>query len=182
MLPRDLIRPALLMITMLAMVAAGCGSDEAAPDVADATTPTTGATVDSDTAAPEPDATDEGAGDAANDEAEPLFPDVLDATAERADDGTWTISATLSSPYDTPERYADAWRVLGADGTEYGIRVLTHDHANEQPFTRSHSGIEIPDDVAEVTIEGRDQLSGWGGETFTLQLEQPVSSAPPATG
>lgn len=111
----------------------------------------------------------EGDGPSAGDDAE-LFPDVLDATASLDGDGSWTVSATLSSPYDTPERYADAWRVVGADGTVYGIRELAHDHAAEQPFTRSQSGIEIPDDVDTVTIEGRDQVSGWGGATFELVL------------
>lgn len=101
---------------------------------------------------------------------EQRHPDVIGAEASRADDGTWTISATLSSPYDTPERYADAWRVLGPDGTEYGVRILLHDHANEQPFTRSQSGIEIPDGVDVVTIEGRDLVHGWGGTTFDLAL------------
>ena len=100
---------------------------------------------------------------------EQRFPDVIDAAAER-DGSTWTISATLSSPYDTPERYADAWRVTGPDGTIYGERVLTHDHAAEQPFTRSQPGIEIPDDVVEVVIEGRDLEFGYGGTTFTLVL------------
>ena len=68
---------------------------------------------------------------------------------------------TVSSPYDTPERYADAWRVVGPDGSEYGIRVLTHDHESEQPFTRSQGGIEIPGDVTIVTIEGRDLANGY---------------------
>ncbi|MFK7918896.1 MAG: hypothetical protein AB8G14_12530 [Ilumatobacter sp.] len=99
------------------------------------------------------------------------FPDVIDASAQLAGD-TWTIAATLSSPYDTPERYADAWRVVGADGTVYGERILTHDHASEQPFTRSQSGIEIPDDVTEVTIEGRDLANGYGGDTFVLVLDR----------
>ncbi len=111
-------------------------------------------------------------GDSSGDDAnEELFPDVLDATATQADDGSWTFSATLSSPYDTPERYADAWRVLGPDGEVYGIRELAHDHANEQPFTRSQSGIEIPDGVTTVTVEGRDQVSGWGGATVEVVLE-----------
>ncbi|BAN02204.1 hypothetical protein [Ilumatobacter coccineus] len=101
--------------------------------------------------------------------ADELFPDVIDATAT-LDGGTWTVSATLSAPYDSPERYADAWRVVGPDGTVYAERILTHDHASEQPFTRSQSGIEIPDDVATVTIEGRDQISGYGGQTFELAL------------
>jgi len=102
---------------------------------------------------------------------EELFPDVLGATSTQSGDGTWSISATLSSPYDSPARYADAWRVMGLDGVEYGIRVLTHDHASEQPFTRSQAGIEIPSDVAKVIIQGRDQISGWGGATFELDLD-----------
>ena len=57
--------------------------------------------------------------------AETLFPDVLAAEATTTDGTSFNFSATLSSTYDSPERYADAWRVLGPDGTEYGIRVLT---------------------------------------------------------
>lgn len=98
-----------------------------------------------------------------------MFPDVIDATAEMAGD-TWTVSATLSSPYDSPERYADAWRVVGPDGEVYAERILTHDHASEQPFTRSESGITIPDDVDAVTVEGRDLEFGYGGDTFELAL------------
>jgi hypothetical protein len=101
-----------------------------------------------------------------------LFPDVIDATAERAGDGTWTFRVTLSSPYDTPQRYADAWRVSDEDGTVYGVRELAHDHANEQPFTRSLTGVAVPSEVAAVVIEGRDQLSGWGGATFRLELDR----------
>ena len=101
-----------------------------------------------------------------------LFPDVLAAEAVQSPDGTWSFSATLSSPYDTPDRYADAWRVLDPDGNELGVRVLTHDHANEQPFTRSLSGVEIPDHVAVVTVEGRDQNSGWGGATVEVTLDR----------
>lgn len=100
---------------------------------------------------------------------EQQFPDVIDATATDAN-GSWTFNVTVSSPYDTPERYADGWRILGPDGTEFGFRLLTHGHASEQPFTRSLSNVSIPDDVGVVTIEGRDQANGFGGETFELQL------------
>lgn len=110
-------------------------------------------------------------GSAETTDQEELFPDVVGVTAQRADDGTWTFSVTLSSPYDTPARYADAWRVVGPDGTVYGVRDLAHDHQNEQPFTRSLSGVEIPDGVDQVTVEGRDQVSGWGGETLVHRLE-----------
>ncbi len=102
--------------------------------------------------------------------AEELYPDVVEAVAVRDADGAWTFSATLSSPYDTPDRYADAWRVSGPDGEVYGIRELTHDHQSEQPFTRSQSGIEIPESVVKVIVQGRDQVSGWGGATVEVEL------------
>ena len=108
----------------------------------------------------------------AGEDGEELFPDVVDVVATAEDAGSWTFAVTLSSPYDSPDRYADSWRVRNEDGTVYGERFLTHDHANEQPFTRSQSGIEIPDSVIVVVVEGRDQISGWGGETMTIELER----------
>lgn len=102
------------------------------------------------------------------------FPDVIAAELEPQGDA-WRLSATLSSPYDTPDRYADAFRALAEDGTELGVRELAHDHANEQPFTRSLTGLEVPDDVARITVEGRDQEHGWGGDT--VEVEVPSRSA-----
>lgn len=106
------------------------------------------------------------AGDTATDR----FPSVVAVEPEQNDDDTWNFSVTMTSPYDTPERYADGWRVLGPDGTEFGTHTLTHDHANEQPFTRRQSNVEIPDDVTEVTVEGRDLSNGFGGATITVEL------------
>lgn len=97
------------------------------------------------------------------------YPDVLNATV--TDLGSqWRISATMSSPYDTPERYADGFRVLTEDGTELGVRTLWHDHAGEQPFTRSLSGVEIPAGRDYVIIQGRDQRYGWGGQVVRVRL------------
>lgn len=97
------------------------------------------------------------------------FPDVIAVEATRNGDD-WTFAVTVSSPYDTPERYADAWRVVGPDGTVYGERLLAHDHAAEQPFTRSQTGITIPDDVPIVVVEARDSENGWGGSTVDHEL------------
>jgi hypothetical protein len=77
---------------------------------------------------------------------------------------------TVSSPYDSPDRYADGWHVLAPDGTELGTHTLLHDHAGEQPFTRTQTGVEIPLDVVEVTVEGRDQQYGFGGGTVTVAV------------
>jgi hypothetical protein len=103
---------------------------------------------------------------------EQRYPDVIDVEATASDDGTWSLAVTISSPYDTPERYADGWRVLGPDGEVYGEHRLTHDHAGEQPFTRTQRGVEIPPDVDHVTVEGRDQVYGYGGAAVVITLER----------
>jgi hypothetical protein len=98
------------------------------------------------------------------------YPDIRSVDIQRTGDGTYTLDVTVSSPYDSPERYADGWRVLDPDGNELGSHMLAHDHAGEQPFTRTQSGLEIPEGVTEVTVEGRDQANGYGGETVTVQV------------
>lgn len=98
-----------------------------------------------------------------------LYPDVVDVSVT-GDDSSYTFDVTMSSPYDSPSRYADAWRIIGDDGQVYGVRELTHDHANEQPFTRSLSGVAIPGAVETVTIQGRDQTYGWGGGTVEVSV------------
>lgn len=103
-------------------------------------------------------------------DAVPMFPDVVDATLTPTGNGTFTLDVTMSSPYDSPDRYADGWRVLAPDGTELGTHLLTHDHASEQPFTRTQSDLKIPEGVATVTVEGRDQVSGYGGKTRQLDV------------
>lgn len=50
------------------------------------------------------------------------------------------------------------------------IGALLHDHAGEQPFTRSLDDVAIPDGVDRVTIEGRDLEHGWGGGTATIDV------------
>ena len=102
---------------------------------------------------------------------EQRFPDVIDAVATAADAG-WNFDVTVSSPYDTPERYADAWRVIGPDGIVFGVRELLHDHADEQPFTRSLRDVDIPPDVDLVVVEGRDSSNGWGGQTVDVALDR----------
>ncbi|CAN5672859.1 hypothetical protein BH18ACT7_BH18ACT7_24970 [soil metagenome] len=120
-----------------------------------------------DTPAPEAAASSGVEGGAAQDQE---FPDIVEVRAARESGGTYSFDVTVSSPYDTPERYADGWRVLGPDNEVYGEHELTHDHASEQPFTRTQSGVEIPDGVQTVTIEGRDQANGYGGGTVEVEL------------
>jgi len=98
------------------------------------------------------------------------FPNVTEVEISPEGDGAYTFDVTISSPYDSAERYADGWRVLGEDGEEYATMELGHDHASEQPFTRSQSGVQIPDGVTTVEIEGHDTANGYGGDTVTVEV------------
>lgn len=98
------------------------------------------------------------------------FPDIRKATLTRSG-GAFTLSVTVSSPYDTPQRYADGWRVLAAGTTRVlGRHTLDHDHADEQPFVREQPGLKLPADVTRITVEGRDQKYGYGGGTVTIAV------------
>lgn len=96
--------------------------------------------------------------------------DVVDAAATRSGDGTWRFEVTVRHADEGWDHYADQWQVLAPDGTVLGTRTLYHPHVDEQPFTRSLSGVAIPPEVATVTVRARDSVHGHGGETVTVEL------------
>jgi hypothetical protein len=98
------------------------------------------------------------------------YPDVVGAKVTPRGGDRFDFDVTVSSPYDTPQRYADAFRVVGAKGEVYGERKLLHDHAGEQPFTRDLYGVAIPAGVHSVVVEARDQRHGYGGRKREVAL------------
>jgi len=96
--------------------------------------------------------------------------DVVAAEAVRESGGTYRFSVTVRHADTGWEHYADAWDVLGPDGKVLGTRVLHHPHVNEQPFTRSLSGVEVPEGISEVTIRAHDKVHGHGGAVITVPL------------
>lgn len=96
--------------------------------------------------------------------------DVEAATYTQAADGTYRFDVSVRHADDGWEHYADKWQVIAPDGTVLGERVLLHPHDNEQPFTRSQSGIVIPVEVGAVIIRAHDKKHGWGGAELTVEL------------
>ena len=85
---------------------------------------------------------------------------------------SWTVSVTLQHADTGWDHYADGWRVVTADGKVLGHRTLYHPHENEQPFTRSLSGIKIPVGVNTVFVEAHDKVHGWNKERLEVNLQQ----------
>lgn len=98
------------------------------------------------------------------------FPDVLRVEVRPAGADRFDFDITVSSPYDTPQRYADGMRAMGHDGRVHGMRKLWHDHATEQPFTRDLYGVRIAPGVRSVIVQARDQQHGWGGRSVEVAL------------
>ena len=97
---------------------------------------------------------------------EQQFPDVVNVRIKARGSNRFDLDVTVSSPYDTPQRYADAFRATSEDGAVvYGVRELLHDHAGEQPFTRDLYGVQIPLGVRQIRVQARDRQHGWGGGT-----------------
>ncbi|WP_291738066.1 hypothetical protein [Leisingera sp. F5] len=95
---------------------------------------------------------------------------VIENATARQSGGGWTFSVTLSHPDTGWDHYADGWRVLDMTGNELDLRVLAHPHEQEQPFTRSLNGVQIPEGTTQVQIQARCHVDGWGQDTYTLAL------------
>lgn len=96
-----------------------------------------------------------------------------------AQDGTWTFHVTVAHPDTGWEDYADGWDVVTPDDTVLKVdiedpftRLLLHPHENEQPFTRSQSGITIPNGIPQVRVRAHDIVDGFGGQEILVDLEK----------
>ena len=148
--PRPAVALVAALLALLAPVMTGCGAGLPAAPLFSTSTAT------------QPSPTDPGD--------EQRFPDVVDVQVRPQGPESFDLSVTVSSPYDTAERYADGWRVVAPDGSTLAEHVLGHDHASEQPFTRTQADVSIPAGVDRVTVEARDTANGYGGQTVTVEV------------
>jgi hypothetical protein len=81
-----------------------------------------------------------------------------------------TFSVTLEHADQGWDHYANQWDVVTLDGKLLKSRVLHHPHENEQPFTRSLSGVLIPDGVDKVKIRARDTMHGYSAQEFVVEI------------
>jgi hypothetical protein len=82
----------------------------------------------------------------------------IDVTVKHADSG-W-------------DHYANRWEVRSLNGNVLGVRELGHPHVSEQPFTRTLSGVEIPEGIDKVEVRARDSVHGYGGAPALVKVPE----------
>jgi len=89
----------------------------------------------------------------------------------------WTFHVTVSHPDTGWKDFSNGWDVVLPDGTvlktskrDEFTRELTHPHEYEQPFTRSQSGLKIPDNIKIVRVRAHDLVDGFGGKEVVVDL------------
>lgn len=97
-------------------------------------------------------------------------PVIEKVTAKKVGMG-WKFDVTISHPDTGWDHFADGWEVQDGDGNVLGFRQLMHPHVQEQPFTRSLSGVIVPDGVRTVYIRARCSVDGWASEKVAVALD-----------
>lgn len=96
--------------------------------------------------------------------------DVVAAQLERSGDATFRLDVTVRHADEGWDHYADNFDVVAPDGRVLGTRTLLHPHVDEQPFTRSLTGLEIPDGIDEVVVRAHDSVHGNGGADLRVRV------------
>jgi len=97
----------------------------------------------------------------------------LDAIEEG---GTWSFSASMSSPYEVQtglSKYCDFFEVRTTSSMNYtvlGKRSFDHDHPYEQPFTRVIGDVTLPNGVNSVVAIAHDSVDGYCGRSLEVDL------------
>ena len=96
--------------------------------------------------------------------------DVIKVKIKPTDTNTYRFDVTLRHKDEGWNHYADKWDVVAPDGAILGTRVLYHPHVDEQPFTRSLTGVKIPAGIEKVTVRAHDSLHKYGGRVVTVKV------------
>ena len=96
--------------------------------------------------------------------------DVVKAAVKQTGERTYRFDVTVAHADTGWDHYADKWEVVTLDNAVLGTRILHHPHVNEQPFTRSLSGVKIPKGIDKVIIRAHDSVHASGGKTLRVEL------------
>jgi hypothetical protein len=96
--------------------------------------------------------------------------DVIDVKIFKKGMNIYDFAVTLRHEDADWKHYANRWEVLDKSGKVLATRTIHHPHVNEQPFTRSLSGVVISPEIKRVTIRAHDSVHEYGGKTMNVEL------------
>lgn len=96
--------------------------------------------------------------------------DVVDVDISKSGKNSYNFSVTVLHKDTGWDHYANKWDIIDSTGRILGTRTLYHPHVDEQPFTRSLSGVEIPDNITAVTVRAYDSVHEYGGKVVSIEL------------
>lgn len=96
--------------------------------------------------------------------------DVLNVAVTPEGPGVYRFDVTIRHADEGWDHYADRFEVVAPDGTVLGTRTLFHPHVNEQPFTRSLSGVAVPEGISRVSVRAHDSVHKGGGGEIMVDL------------
>ena len=83
---------------------------------------------------------------------------------------SYRVTATVSSPDTGWEKYADRLVVRTPSGFVLQSLELEHPHLTEQPFTRTFTGVRIPEGEEVVEVAAKDSVEGFCGKIVVLEV------------
>jgi len=97
---------------------------------------------------------------------------VVDVKANCNASKVCTFNVTLKHEDTGWKHYANKWEIYTPKGKLLATRILHHPHVNEQPFTRSLSGVKIPKGLDKVIVKGHDLVHGYSDDVFVTSLNK----------
>lgn len=96
--------------------------------------------------------------------------DVIDVQLNKSGKTNYKFTVTISHKDTGWKHYVNKWDIIDEQGTVLGTRILHHPHVDEQPFTRSLSGVEIPESIKTVKVRAHDSVHGYGGKILNVEF------------
>lgn len=95
--------------------------------------------------------------------------DIVGVSISQTAQGIYRFDVSVSHADTGWDHYANGYEILDLEGNVLGTRVLLHPHVNERPFTRSLSGVQIPQNMMSLRVRAMDSVHGTGGQEFLLE-------------
>lgn len=96
--------------------------------------------------------------------------DVVNVKVSKENDTSYSFTVTVLHKDTGWNHYASKWDIVDEKGMVLATRTLHHPHVEEQPFTRSLSGVKIPESIKTVTVRAYDSVHEYGGKVVTIDL------------